>query len=313
MRTDTRGARVGAALAILAAFTWSTYYVFVLWLAPRAGPAAVLAYPFLIGGAAFTVLALLRGEGHVVVALWKQPAGYARIGLAGVMQVATLAATYSAGPIDSSLLALLGDVVMVPVFLMLFFGEDRPLLRSHWFLGGILVCLVGDGLTIVAGHAVNAVSGWAWLIVPAIPISIGLYFLLIAVAARTTSLVALNAHAMLGGGLLMLVVSPFLPGGAGSLVVVEPGAIVLLVVTSLTTFFLAPYLYFVAIRRGGLVPTAIWMSMIPAFTLLLTVVVLGLAPVLLGALGVPIAIAGAFLALEGQRKVGAVESTGPSG
>ncbi|MGI0068045.1 MAG: hypothetical protein ACREB9_06485, partial [Thermoplasmata archaeon] len=69
-------------------------------------------------------------------------------------------------------------------------------------------------------------------------------------------------------------------------------------------------LYFVAIDRGGLVSAAIWMSLIPAFTLLLALVVLGIASVILAALGVPIAIAGAFLALEGQRKVN--RRAGPS-
>ncbi|MGI0140590.1 MAG: DMT family transporter [Thermoplasmata archaeon] len=313
MRVDSGGRQIATAFAVLSGLIWSSYYVFALWLAPLTSAVAVVVYPFLVGGAAFLLWAVVRGEAGVFLRLWKEPASYVRILLAVVMQASTLAATYSAGPVDTSLLALLGDVVMVPLMLMVIFGEDRPLLRSPWFLVGIFGCLLGDGITIVAGHTLSPVSGFVWLVVPAIPISTGLFFLLLAHAARRTSMVALIAQAFLGAGVVCAVLSPILPGGNAGLYTMPPPAVLLLIVMGITTFFVAPYLYFAAIERGGLVPTAIWMALIPAFTLLMSVVVLGLAPEILGALGVPIAIVGAFLALEGQRRVGTDDSANPTG
>lgn len=306
-------ARTARALqAVTAAFVWSSYYVFVLWLDPIAGVAAVLVYPFLLGGLLFLGLALAQGDGGAFRRLWREPEAWARIGLVAVMQLATLAATYTAGPIDSSLLALLGDVIMVPLLLMVLFGEDRPLGRSPWFLGGVLACLVGGSLTIVAGASLVAVSGWALVILPALPLSIGLYFLSVARASRRQPMAALNAHAYLGASLLIAAVAPVLPGGAAGLVTENPVAIGLLAVLGISTFFLAPYLYFVAAARGNLVATAMWMSLIPAFTLLFSFVALGLVPTALGALGIPIAIAGAFLALEGQRRLPGADASPPA-
>ena len=310
MASARPAASPAAALAIGAAFVWSTYYVFVLWLGPLVSPVATILYPFLFGGIAFLALAWARGEAGAFASLWVQPAAWARIFLIALLQVATVAATYTAGPIDSSLLALIGDVVAVPLLLMAIYGEDRPLVRSPWFLAGVIACLVGGALSIVGGHPLTPIYGWALLVIPTIPLTIGFYFLMTAHAARTAPATLLNGQAFLGAALVVAAVSPLFPGGSRGLEVVSGEAVGLFVALGLSTFFLAQWLYFVAIGRGGLVTTAIWMSLIPAFTLLLSVVVLGIAPAILGALGVPLAIAGAFIALEGQRKVN--EKFGPS-
>ena len=303
-------ASVAAALAVGAAFVWSTYYVFVVWLGPLVLPVATIVYPFLFGGIAFLALAWARGDAGSFARLWVEPAAWARILLIATLQTATVAATYAIGPIDSSLLALLGDVIAVPLLLMAVYGEDRPLLRSPWFVAGVVACLVGGGLSIVAGHPLTPVHGWALVVIPAIPLTIGFYFLLTARAARTAPATVLNGQAFLGAAVVIAVLSPLFPGGARGLGELSWEAVGLFVALGLSTFFVAQWLYFIAIGRGGLVSTAIWMSLIPAFTLLLSVVVLGIAPVILGALGVPIAVAGAFIALEGQRRVG--EPAAPS-
>lgn len=302
MDSKGHGRSIATILALASALSWASYYVFVLWLAPLTSSAVVIVYPFLIGGVIFLAWAFQRGERASFLALWRDPMAYVRILLAVVMQIASLVATYSAGPIDTSLLALLGDVVIVPLLLMVLFREDRALARTPWFAVGVLICLIGGGLTIVGGHTLSPVSGWAVLVVPVVPLSIGLYFLLTARAARTTSLVSVNAQAMLGSALVSALLTPLFPSGQSSLAVNSLVVVGILVALGVAVYFLAPYFYFAAIARGGLVPTAILMSLIPAFTLILSVGVLGIAPSLLAAFGIPIAILGAFCALEGQNR-----------
>ena len=302
METRTPSRSVATPLALASALGWSSYYVFVLWLAPRASPGAVVVYPFIVGGLVFLAWALLRGEGRNFHPLMNDPIAYVRVQLAVVMQIASLVATYSAGPIDTSLLSLLGDVVMVPLLLMVLFGEDRILARTPWFAAGVLLCLVGGGLTIAGGQTLTPISGLTVLVVPVVPLSIGLYFLLTARAARTQSLVGVNAQAMLGAGVVSAVLTPLFPNGQGSLGVGDPAAIGLLVAMGVAVYFLAPYFYFAAIERSSLVLTAILMSLIPAFTLVLSITVLRISPTLVSAFGIPIAIVGALFALEGQER-----------
>lgn len=300
MVTLTPGRSAAVTLATLAAFLWSTYYVFVLWLAPTTAPSAVLVLPFLVGGAIFAGYAFANGHGAAFWKLWTDPAAWLRILFALGMQISTLAATYTAGPIDTSLLALIGDVVAAPLVLMLLYFEGRDRLRSREFIAGLGLSLAGGALTIVGGHAISPISGWAVLVIPILPLSVALYFVMTARAARTVPMAALNAQAFLGAGLVLLVASPLIPGGASGLIALTPATLGLLLVLGAVTFFVAPWFYFLAIERAGLLLTALLMASIPVFTLALAVGVLGIVPTLIGALGVPVALIGAIFAIQGN-------------
>ena len=104
---------------------------------------------------------------------------------------------------------------------------------------------------------------------------------------------------MVAAALLTVVLSPLLPGGFPSLLTVEPLALGLLALTGVTSFFLAPWLYFRAIEEAGIVIPPMMMTGIPVFTLLLSAFVLRLGLPLLAALGIPIAVIGAILTLRG--------------
>lgn len=313
MVSESRGRSVATVFAILAALLWATYYVFVLWLAPSTAPTAVLVWPFLIGGAFFALYTIATGHGEAFRKLWTDPAAWLRVLLAVGMQISTLAATYTAGPIDTSLLALLGDVVFAPLALMLLYAEGRDRLRSRGFIAGLSLSVVGGGLTIVGGHAIAPISGWALLVIPVVPISVALYFVMTARAARTVPISALNAQAFLGAGLILLLAAPLFPGGASGVVTLTPTTAGLLVVLGAVTFFLAPLLYFLAVERAGLILTALLMASIPAFTLALAVGVLGIVPTLLGALGVPVALLGAIFAIQGNHPPWKPDYTGGDG
>jgi len=285
------------ALALAAALGWATYYLFVLWGSPGTAPSAILAYPFLVGGVAFAALATIRGDGRAFVRIWASPAAYLRTGLMLAMQISILAATYLVGPVDASLLSLLGDVVVTPVLVAAWLGGDGAMLRRPRFVAGLLLSLAGGTLAIVGGRQLTTVHGWGWLTVGAVPLSVAFYFILSARANESAPPTAVVGQSMLGAAIGAILVAPWIPGGWPGLVRATPPLATLLVLNGVVSFFVAPTLYFAAIRRAGIVVPAMLMTAIPIFTLLLSVGVLGLSLPWLGAVGIPVAVVGALLVL----------------
>ncbi len=285
-------------LASAAAFLWATYYFFVLG-APEIPPSALLVDPFIAGGAGFLVLAGVRQEGGRALQLLRDPAAYGRAGLLLGMQLAVLASTYLTGAVDTSLLSLLGDVVLTPVALLLLYREGGERFRSAGFLAGLLASTVGATFVIAGGAAVETLSGWAWVAAPTVPVLVALYFLYTARANRRVPMAPLVGQATLLAGGFGVAVSPLLPGGTAGLLPASAFDLAVVVALGLTSFFLGPYLYFQAIETSGLVLPALLMTGIPIFTLALEVAIFHSAPPLLALLGIPVAIAGSVVALRG--------------
>lgn len=286
--------------SVLSAFLWASYYLFVLWDTPGTAPSAILAYPFLVGGIAYAGWAVGSGHGREFAVLWADPKAWGRVGLLFGMQVSVLAATYLAGPVDSSLLSLIGDVVLTPILVALLLATYRAHVATPLFAIGMVVSLAGGTMAIVGGQSLSAVHGWGWLVVPGVPLTVAAYFLLTARANRTMAPSAVVGQSMLAAGVLFLMAAPLFPGGWGGLVSVAPVPALLLVLCGLTSFFLAPALYFLALSDVGLVIPPMLMTAIPVFTLLLSTSVLGIALPLVGVLGIPVAVVGAVLALRGE-------------
>lgn len=300
-------------LSLLAAFLWALYYPFVLGAKPGASPSATIVYPFIFGGLAYAVYAQVRGQGPAFRALWTGPLAWLRTAFLVGMQLSVLATTYLAGPVDSSLLSLIGDVVLTPVIVALLWASHRGNIGTGWFTLGCALSLVGGGLTIVGGQSLGRVEGWAWLVVPAVPLTVALYFLLSAQENERTPAVAVVGQSMAAAAVLSLVLSPLIPGGFATLGTVTPEALGLLVLCGVTSFFLAPLLYFRAIEEAGIVIPPMMMTGIPVFTLLLSAFVLRLGLPPIAVLGIPVAVAGALLTLRGESGPGATTSGAPSG
>ena len=298
METASAGLRFASLLALLAAFLWATYYFFVLGLAPGVASSALIVYPFLFGSVCYFAWIWKRGELSTFSTLWKSPAAYLRLSLNLAMQLLVLASTYLAGPIDTSLLSLVGDVVLTPLLVMGFYREGRHAARSVAFIAGVGLCTVGASLTIVGGQSFQSLHGFAWIIAPLLPIAVAAYFLLTARASRTVSYETLVTHSTIGAALAAVALTPLFPGGFAGLVV-APIDLLFLAILGITSFFLAPFLYFRSIRVAGLVLPAILMAAIPVFTLILSYFILGSIPPLIAALGIPIAVVGAVLAFRG--------------
>jgi len=287
-------------LSVFAAFAWATWYLFVLWVTPGTAPSAILAYPFLFGGLAYMGWAFATGHGTAFLSLWLDPMAWVRVSLLFGMQISVLAATYLTGPVDASLLALIGDVVLTPLLVALAIRAYRPTMAKPAFAVGVIVSLAGGTMTIVGGQSLSAVEGWGWLAVAAVPLFVATYFLLTARANRTMAPSAVVGQSTLAGALLVVLTSPLLPGGWTGIVSVAPVPLALLALCGITSFFLAPATYFLALSEVGLALPPMLMTAIPVFTLLFSAGILGIALPLIGVLGIPVAVIGGILALWGE-------------
>jgi drug/metabolite transporter (DMT)-like permease len=303
---------VAIVLSVAAAFGWATYYIFVLAITPGTSPSAVLVYPFLFGGIAYLGWASAEGHFRAFWAMWAEPGAWLRTSLLVVMQLSVLAATYLTGPVDASLLSLIGDVVATPIVIAFVFGAHREHIRSGWFALGLTLSLAGGTMTIAGGRSLSAIPLAGWAVVPAVPLAVAFYFLLAARANERAPASVVVGQSMLASGLVLALLSPAIPGGWAGLSVVGPGPLVVLVALGLTSFFLSPVLYFIAIRRAGLVIPPMLMTGIPVFTLLLSAVVLHLGLPLIAVLGIPVAVVGALLTLRGEVSPPGLDQAQPS-
>lgn len=289
-------------LSLASALCWAVYYPFVLWATPAATPSAILVYPFLFGGLALAGWSVARGHGKEFLALWWSPGAYARVGLLVGMQISVLASTYLAGPVDTSLLSFLGDVVLTPLAVALLFHIHRDQIGSPLFAVGLALCLAGGTLAIVGGERLAAVPPLGWVVVPLVPLFVAFFFLQTARANRTVPASAVVSQSSVAAALVLAVAAPLLPGGWAGLGHVPPIPLVLLLATGLSSFFLAEAFYFDAIERVGLVLPPMLMTAIPVFTLILSATLLGVGIPPLGALGIPLTIGGALCIFGGETR-----------
>ena len=311
MGSPVRTRVTAATLAVVAAFLWATYYLFVLAASPAARPSAGLFYPFAGGAVAYAVWAAARRRLEVVARVFRDPRAYARLGFLLGMQVSVLAATYLIGPVDASLLSLLGDVVATPLVVALLFAEHRPELRAPALVLGLLLSLAGGTLAIVGGHGLASVRDLGWAVVVAVPVCVALFFVLSARAGAAVPISAVIAQSMIAAAIASIAFSPLIPGGLVGVARIGARPLALLAVNGVVSFCIAPICYFRSIELAGLVLPPMLMTGIPVFTLLLSASVLGLAPATLALLGVPVAAAGGIIALSAGARANPPSPRGP--
>jgi drug/metabolite transporter (DMT)-like permease len=285
-------------MALAAAFGWSTYYLFVLWDTPGTAPSAILLYPFAIGGLCYALWAIAAGQGVEFARIWRSPDAYARTALMLGMQLSILAATYLTGAVDASLLSLIGDVVATPILAAALFAGPRSALGRPLFLTGLVLSLAGGTLAIVGGRRISGIHGLGWLAVLVAPVAVGFYFILSARAAESAPASAVVGQSLIGAAIGVVIVAPLVPGGWDGLVRVGAVPFALLAANGVVSFFLAPALYFLSIRREGIILPPMLMTAIPIFTLLLSVEVLHEKVPWLGLAGIPVAVVGGLLTLR---------------
>ncbi len=299
MTAGRRARWVAASFALGAAFIWSTYYFFVLALSPGTAPSALVPYPFLAGGAAYLAWAIRQGHGRVVLELLGDVRAWFRIAMLLVIQLSSLAFTLLAGAVNTSLAVLVGDVALTPLLVMWIYREGRERARSPYFVGGALLSGFGAALTIVAGGSAGQLKGLAFFVGPVVPVSLAIYFVLTAREGIRRPSSAVVGQSTFVAGLVGLPLAGIVPGGFSGLLVTSPTAILLVVGFGLTSFFAGTALYFLAVERAGLVLPSVLQALIPVFTLGLSAILLAVVPSPLGLAGIPVAVAGGLLALQG--------------
>ncbi len=299
MREGLPGGRSALLAALLAAFFWAAYYGFVLGLRGAVSPVAVITYPFLIGGAAFLARSAYRGELAAWVPLLVSPAQWARVLMFWGAQVGIVLLTLESAAVDASLLSLVGDAVATPLLVLVLFREGPERLRSPLFLAGLVLSTGGASLTILAGGALEPLSGLSIAVAPLVPVLVAGFYTGTARAARRAPVDALVGQAALAAAALGVPLALVLPAASGSLALPGPTAFGLLAATGLVSFFVAPRLFFAAIDRAGILLPALLMATIPIFTLGIAALLSGSVPPPLGLAGVPVAVVGAVLAVEG--------------
>ncbi|MCI4346341.1 MAG: hypothetical protein L3K07_06265 [Thermoplasmata archaeon] len=297
-------------LALLAALLWSSYYLFILALEGSVALSALLVYPFLAGGIAYAVWAVVRGESRNFVAGFRRPGSYLRIALFLGTQTLLLLVTLSGGPVDAALLSLVGDVVLTPVFARALVGEGRGLLSNPLFLGGMVLATSGSVLTILEGGSTHSLSLLATVAGVFLPIVLAGFFISAAEENLRQPISTVAGGAALGAGVGAVLIAPLLPGGWPGLAV-GPYPFALLGVGGVVTFFIAPDLYFRAIRRAGLLLPSLLMTAIPVFTLGFTVSVTRTVPSPLGLAGIPIAALGGLIAVRSTQAPGTLSDAVP--
>ncbi len=293
---------LAAGLSVAAAFLWATYYVFILSLSATPTAVAVVFYPFVFGGLGYLVWIAFAGHARSFVQVWREPLSYLRVALLVGMQFSVVAATYLLGPVDASLLSLVGDVVVTPLIVLAFFAPVGGAHQRAVFWVGLALAAAGGSLTIVGGATVRPVAGLGWLVAAIVPVTVAFYFLLTARANRGAPGPAVVGQSLAAAAGATLVVAAVSPGGLGSLALGDARDLGLLALTGLTSFTLAPALYFSSIERVGLFLPALLMVTIPIFTLSLALALLGLVPPWAALAGIPIALAGAVAAASGEHE-----------
>ncbi len=289
-----------AVLSLLAAFGWAAYYPLVLLAVKSAQDSAILLIPPLVGGGAYVLGYALAGGGRALAREARSLAAYLRAGLMAASLVSLLAATFLIGPVDASLLSLLGDVVATPAIAAIWFLDRRAQITSPKFVVGLLLSLAGGSLAIVGGRAPEAIPPAGWSVVVAVPLSVALYFVLSAKGLPSSPPDAVAGFSIAGAALVLLAFAPLVRGSWAGLVSPGPPALAFLVLAGIASFAVAPAWYFRAIARIGLAVPPMLMTAIPVFTLLLARVFLGYEVPWLGLLGIPLAVAGGFVALRSE-------------
>jgi drug/metabolite transporter (DMT)-like permease len=291
--------RVAVGLSVMAAFLWSSYYFIALAIDPSISLAELVVVPFLIGGATYAGIASHQGSLPALGRLFWDGRAWIRAGLYAGIQVTVVAVTLYAGPVDTSLLTLVGDVLLTPLVAATLYGRGRDRITTASFIVGLLLVAAGASLTIVSGGAAEPLRGVALIAGILIPLFIAFYFVATAEVAHSLPVDAVVGASCVQAGLLVAIATPVVGGVLGGWPAPPLLAWVGLIILGVTSFAIAPVAYFAAIERVGILLPALLMAGIPVFTLILQTGLLHKIPTALAVIGIAAAVAGALIAVGG--------------
>jgi len=252
----------GAGAAMLAAFLWSTYYIFIHYLGAYS-PLILFSIPSIIGGLLFLFLAAVTGRRLIAVRhrhFILPSAGYF------ASQMVIIISALLNGGVITAVFILIGDALLSPL-LVFMLGWNRAVPKKSIFVPGVVILMLSASLLSLYGHLVKVQSFTGMTALVFTPVFTSLYFIYTDRSIMQEGVSAVLAPAFLIPGLLSL---PFL-AFYGRIPVISPRDIFLFLSIGATSMFAGYLLFFEASRISTFVLSSVLMSMIPVFTLLLSV------------------------------------------
>ena len=255
----------GSSLAIMAAFFWSTYYIF-LHMIGRADAFTVFIYPSLVGGFLFALYGFVS-EGNIRLPERKADLLIPAFGYLSSQIVIIFSARINGGVLTSTFV-LVGDAILSP-FIIFALGRNRFIPRFSLFIPGLLVLVVSAFVLSAFGgkFAVHSLAGLVLIV--ADPILISLFYVYLNGRIMIDGMARILAPTFLVASLISLPVFLFLYP-VFYIGVPDPYELLVLIVIGVTSMFGGYFLFFAASKISGFTLSSILMSMIPVFTLLLS-------------------------------------------
>ncbi len=296
-----RDIAAGSSVAVLSAFIWSTYYIFLHMLG-RLSYFSLFLYPSLVGGVLFLVYGAMTG-GSLHLPSRKQDLLIPALGYLASQFMIILSTEINGGVITATFV-LIGDAIVSPAIIYSI-GRNRFVPNFSLFFPGIALLVASSVALSLFGGQFSVHSLYGLLLVAIVPVLIALFFVYTNERIMTEGMATILAPTFFVSSALafiplLILQEPvtFLPPNAGS-------ALILFVIGA-SSMFAGYWLFFAASRLTGFTLTSILMCMIPVFTLLLSVSLIGvsLTPASVGL--VFAAVSGAAMCTlafsEGRRK-----------
>jgi drug/metabolite transporter (DMT)-like permease len=255
----------GSSLAVMAAFFWSTYYIF-LHMIGGADAFTVFIYPSLVGGLLFVLYGFIA-DGGIRLPERKADLLIPALGYLSSQIVIILSARINGGVLTSTFV-LVGDAILSPAIIFAL-GRNRFIPRFSLFTPGLLLLVVSALVLSVYGgrFAVHSVIGLALIV--ADPVLVSLFYVYLNGRIMIDGMARILAPTFLVSSLisvpLFLLIYPSIPADVPGM-----NEFLILAVIGVTSMFAGYYLFFAASRISGFTLSSILMSMIPVFTLILS-------------------------------------------
>ncbi|MBX8637606.1 MAG: DMT family transporter [Thermoplasmata archaeon] len=265
-----REVAAGSSVAVLSAFVWSTYYIFLHMLGTLSY-FSVFLYPSLVGGILFLVYGAVKG-GHFSLPSRKLDIVLPALGYLS-SQFMIIFSTEINGGVITATFVLIGDAILSPAIIYSI-GRNRFVPNFSLFFPGIAILVISSATLSLFGGQFGVHSLYGLLLVSIVPVLIAVFFvytnerIMVDGMARilTPTFFASSAIVILPALLIHDPVALMIPNFSDMLILFVIGA---------TSMFAGYLLFFAASKLTGFTLTSILMCMIPVFTLLLSVSLIG--------------------------------------
>ncbi len=265
-----REVAAGSSVAVLSAFVWSTYYVFLHMLG-RTSYFSIFLYPSLVGGVLFLIYGAVKERG-IHLPTRKADLLIPALGYLS-SQLAIIFSTLVNGGVITATFVLIGDAIMSPAIIYLI-GRNRFIPNFLLFLPGIILLILSSvALTLFGGQfAVHSLYGL--MLVGIVPVLISIFFVYTNERIMTDGMARILAPTFFVSSAIAFFPMLFLQDPVAMVI---PGISDLLILLAIgaTSMFAGYWLFFAASELTGFTLTSILMCMIPVFTLLLSVSLIG--------------------------------------